>query len=154
MLGNSSKRRKAILFILLAAAVCFAVFIYSETHKEVVLTSDIHNVEINPSAVLQKETVITAEVELDTLESVAFSTPTSINEIVYITTMKKLSVFPANTLKVELNTIENLDQIEKIILIGGDLYSDTGQHTGISAGEFENIVDQQTIWEKQDIEED
>lgn len=154
MLKNISKRRKAILFILLAGIACFAVFIYNETNKEVVMTSDIHNVETNPSAVLQKNTVITGEVELEALEGVAFSTPTPINEIIYITTMKKMSIFPSNTLRVELNNIENLDQIEKIILIGGDIYSNTGQNTGISASEFENIVDQKIIWEKRDIEDD
>ena len=128
--------------------MCFSFFIYSETNKKIVPTNDIHNIEINATTLLESNTTITGEVELAPLESVALSTPTLVNDILYITTMKKLSIFPKNTLKVDLNQLDNLANVDKIILIGGNFYSNTGKYMGISMNEFKNINDQKIIWEK------
>lgn len=143
-----SKIKIVLLMSFAIVALGIGLFVYNESTKKVVSSADIYDIGFQPPDTLQKNTVLSGMVVLKQMETIAFSTPIRVNNVVYITTFKKMSFSQSNSFQVTFDHIDNLAAIEKIVLIGGDFYSGRGIEKGISAKDFEKIEDQKIIWER------
>lgn len=144
---------KNIIALFLVSAIvffCFSVFwsIYQAKNISVIPIEDINNVSVTADKVLSTETEIMGNVKVDRFEEVSHITIEKVDEVLYVIIHKKPSFFTENTFSVNLNDITNVDSINKINIISGNIYIGEGVEKGYSIGDLVKIPDQKIIWEQ------
>lgn len=140
------------IFILISAILylCLSIFwgIYQAQNISVVPIEDINSVNISTSDRLSTETEMTGEVKVDRFEEVSHINIEKIDEVLYIIIHKQPAFFSKSTFSINLNDVNDVDSINKIAIISGNIYTGKGVERGYSLGDLEKTPDQKIIWEQ------
>lgn len=149
---NKMSTKRKIQVVLISIVSLFLIYlglnIYQAKKMEIISFEEINNLQVSTNNELKSDTKITGTVELDNSEAVALMDQMVVNETLYIIIYKWPSFKQDNSIDFDLGNAENLNQVERISLVYGDIYSGEGNSRGISFGDLTTHPDQTVIWEK------
>ncbi|MFD2046627.1 hypothetical protein ACFSTA_20410 [Ornithinibacillus salinisoli] len=144
--------KKVILFFLISAIIFLCLYIlwgiYKAQNISVVPIEDINSISISADEVLSTETEITGEVKVDRFEAVSHINKEKVDEVLYIIIHKEPSFFSKGTFSINLNDVNDVESINNISIISGNIYTGEGVERGYSLGDLKKIPDQEVIWEQ------
>ncbi|CQR47969.1 hypothetical protein BN1058_02305 [Paraliobacillus sp. PM-2] len=144
--------KKIIIFFLISAIVYLSLSIfwgiYQAQNISVVPIKDINSVSISADKVLSTETEITGEVKVDHFEAVSHINKEKVDEVLYIIIHKQPSFSSKSTFSINLDDVNDVDSINNIFIISGNIYTGEGAEQGYSLGDLKKITDQEVIWEQ------
>lgn len=130
--------------------LCLTIFwnIYRAQNISVVPIEDVNRVSLTTAGVLSTETEITGEVIVDRFEGISHIDIEKVDEVLYIIIHKHPSFFSKSTFSIKLDDIREIDSINNISIISGNIYTGEGVERGYSLGDLKKTPDQKVIWEQ------
>lgn len=111
---------------------------------------DTNNVSVTTSHTLSSDTLISGEVKVDSFEAITHINKAKYDDVLYIIIHKQPSFFKQNAFSFNLNDVNEIDSVNTITIVSGDVYTEEGGTLGYSPGELKNLADQKVIWQKQE----
>ena len=150
---NKMSTKRKIQVVLISIVSLFLIYlglnIYQAKKMEIISFVEINNLTVSTNNELKSDTKITGTVELDNFEAVALMDQMVVNETLYLIIYKWPSFKQDNSIDFDFGNTENLNQVERISLIYGAIYSGEGNSRGISFGDLATHPDQTVIWERE-----
>lgn len=153
ILKNKLPLKKIILILSLSFVSFFGLYvflsIYQANNISVVPIDDVNNINVDASPeILSSKTIISGEIEVGSFEEITHINKEKVDTVLYIIIHKQPSLSDQNTFSFTLDDVPNIESIDKISIVSGDVYTSEGSEQGYSLGDLADLTEQKIIWGK------
>lgn len=143
---------KRILIIALVLVLLFGIYIgwqiYKSSQTEVVSVNDIVTLNMSEDNSLKLDTEISGDVQLGRFEALSHPSIETYEGILYIILHKQPALISQPDFSFSLNGVSDLDTVEEIRIVSGDIYTGEGDETGYSLIDLQDAPEQKVIWKQ------
>lgn len=144
--------RKKIVLVIISLIAYFIIYIglsiYQTNHLEIISLEEMSQLKVSSAHDLDGNTRITGTADVDDFEAVALMDAMVVEETLYLILYKWPAFIEDSTIDFSLENIEGLDEVNRVSIVYGEIYSGEGEQYGISYGDFLSHPDQSVIWKK------
>ncbi|SJN43374.1 hypothetical protein FM115_10025 [Marinilactibacillus psychrotolerans 42ea] len=153
ILKNKLPLKKIILILSLSFVSFFGLYvflsIYQANNISVVPIDDVNNINVDASPeILSSKTIISGEIEVDSFEEITHINKEKVDTVLYIVIHKQPSLLGQNVFSFTLNDVPDIESIDKISIVSGDVYTSEGSEQGYSLDDLADLTEQKIIWGK------
>ncbi|WP_080145789.1 hypothetical protein [Marinilactibacillus piezotolerans] len=154
-MGKKLSIKKNIVTLSLTFVSFFGVYvllsIYQANNISVVPIEDTNSINVaDHPHTLSSKTIISGEIEVDSFEEITHINKEKFDTVLYIVIHKQPSFSSQNTFSFSLDDVPDIESIDKISIVSGDVYTGEGSEQGYSLGDLPDLPNQKVIWEKTD----
>lgn len=145
-------KKKKITFLIISIIFIIGIKvsweIYTINNSSIVPVKDINEISISSNDSITSETTVSGLISVNDNESIFESNKTIVNDVLYVFILKKPSLFTKEEFLFDLNNTDNLNDIKKIVIVSGEIYSGEGETKGFSDNILPDLPENRVIWEK------
>jgi len=142
--------KRIIIFLSISVPLLLGLYIlwgiYQAENISVVPVNDINNVSLSADDTLSIETEISGEATVDDFEEITHINKETVDDVLYVIVHKQPSFTSENKFLFNLNNVRDLDSVNEISIVSGNIYTGEGAEQGYSIGDLKNLPEQKTIW--------
>lgn len=139
---------RSLLVILAMFLLYIGLSIYQSENIEIIPFIDINELHISDTKPVSSDTTISGTANVGQFESVSVNNLIVVEDTLYVIIYKWPTFFSNNKIDIKLENVGGLDEVSKISVVWGDIYSNEGSATGFSHKDLVNHPDQRIVWEK------
>ncbi|GEK90738.1 hypothetical protein [Alkalibacterium kapii] len=144
--------KKKIIRTLLAVLAVFLMYIalniYQSENIEIIPFEDINKLHVSDTKSVSSDTTITGTANIGQFESVSVNNLIVVEDTLYVIIYKWPTFFSNDKIDIKLKNVGGLDEVSKMSIVWGDIYSNEGSARGFSHSDLVKHPDQQIFWLK------